>query len=264
MLTLGTGIGGGIITNGHLYRGASGAAGELGHMMIEYDGPRCQGACPNHGCLEVVRLGTGHGPGGARRRSHSSPTRPSARRWLRARRSTGRCSAVSRLSGDAAAVAVLADIGEKLGLGITSLVNIFNPELVVIGGGAAQAGEIILGPARRVVAERALLPQRDEVRIVPARHGVDAGVLGAAALAIIELFPDEAPVAPLARVARTTRRPAVPAGADASLPCARPVGILVAADPSWATARRGGARQEVTTSQWRTESLTTVSLARPA
>ena len=63
----------------------------------------------------------------------------------------------------------------------------------MVGGGAAESGEILLAPARRVVAERALRPQRDEVRIVPAQHGVDAGVLGAAALAIIELFPDEAP-----------------------------------------------------------------------
>ena len=90
-------------------------------------------------------------------------------------------------------MAILTDIGEKLGLGIASIVNIFNPELVVIGGGAAQAAAILLPAARRVVAERALRPQRDEVRIVPAQHGVDAGVLGAAALAIIELFPDEAP-----------------------------------------------------------------------
>ncbi len=97
------------------------------------------------------------------------------------------------LGGDPAAVTVLSEIGEKLGLGIASIVNIFNPELVVVGGGAAEAGEILLAPARRVVAERALRPQRDEVRIVPAQHGVDAGVLGAAALAIIELFPDEAP-----------------------------------------------------------------------
>ena len=97
------------------------------------------------------------------------------------------------LDGDAAAMAILSEIGEKLGLGLVSLVNIFNPELVVIGGGAAQAAGVLLAAARRVVAERALRPQRDEVRIVPARHGVDAGVLGAAALAMIELFPDEAP-----------------------------------------------------------------------
>ncbi len=90
-------------------------------------------------------------------------------------------------------MAVLDGIGAKLGLGIVSLVNIFNPELVVVGGGAAQAADVVLGAARRVVAERALQPNRDQVRIVPARHGVDAGVLGAAALAIIELFPDEAP-----------------------------------------------------------------------
>jgi glucokinase len=192
MLTLGTGIGGGIVTNGHLYRGASGAAGELGHMMIDYDGPRCQGACPNQGCLEVYASGQAMGRA-ARDVARTVPDSALGQALASGEEVDG--PLVSRLAvdGDTAAVAVLTEIGQKLGLGITSLVNIFNPELIVIGGGAAQAGEIILGPARRVVAERALLPQRDQVRIVLAQHGVDAGVLGAAALAIIELFPDEAP-----------------------------------------------------------------------
>ena len=192
MLTLGTGIGGGIVTNGHLYRGASGAAGELGHMMIDYDGPRCQGACPNQGCLEVYASGQAMGRA-ARDVARTAPDSALGQALASGEEVDGPLVSRLALDGDTAAVAVLTGIGEKLGLGITSLVNIFNPELVVIGGGAAQAGEIILGPARRVVAERALSPQRDQVRIVLAQHGVDAGVLGAAALAIIELFPDEAP-----------------------------------------------------------------------
>ncbi len=192
MLTLGTGIGGGIVTNGHLYRGASGAAGELGHMMIDYDGPRCQGACPNQGCLEVYASGGAMGRA-ARDVARTAPDSALGQALASGEAIDGPLVSRLALDGDAAAVGVLTGIGEKLGLGITSLVNIFNPELVVIGGGAAQAGEIILGPARRVVAERALLPQRDQVRIVPARHGADAGVLGAAALAIIELFPEDAP-----------------------------------------------------------------------
>jgi glucokinase len=192
MLTLGTGIGGGIVTNGHLYRGASGAAGELGHMMIDYDGPRCQGACPNQGCLEVYASGQAMGRA-ARDVARTVPDSALGQALASGEEVDGPLVSRLALDGDVAAVAVLTDIGEKLGLGITSLVNSFNPELIVIGGGAAQAGEIILGPARRVVAERALLPQRDQVRIVPAQHGVDAGVLGAAALAIIELFPEDAP-----------------------------------------------------------------------
>ena len=191
MLTLGTGIGGGIVANGHLYRGASGAAGELGHMLIDYGGPRCHGACPNHGCLEVYASGQAMGRA-ARDVARTVPDSALGQALASGEEVDGPLLSRLALSGDAAAIALLSEIGEKLGLGITNLVNIFNPELIVIGGGAAQAGEIILGPARRVVSERALLPQRDQVRIVPAQHGVDAGVLGAAALAIIELFPEEA------------------------------------------------------------------------
>jgi glucokinase len=192
MLTLGTGIGGGIVTNGRLYRGTSGAAGELGHMLIEYDGPPCRGACPNRGCLEVYASGQAMGEA-ARDAARARPESALGRALAAGGEVDGALLSTLALDGDPVAVAVVTDIGEKLGLGITSIVNIFNPELVVVGGGAAQAAELLLAPARRVVAERALRPQRDEVRIVPAQHGVDAGVLGAAALAIIELFPDEAP-----------------------------------------------------------------------
>jgi len=92
------------------------------------------------------------------------------------------------LSGDADAVRLVARTGEYLGAGLVTLVNVFNPELVVVGGGAAAAGELLLAPAREVLAARGLRPQRDEVRIVPARFGADAGLVGAAALALTELF----------------------------------------------------------------------------
>jgi len=190
MLTLGTGIGGGIITNGHLYRGASGAAAELGHMVIEADGPRCQGACPNYGCLEVYASGEAMGRL-ARDEARAMPESTLGQALASGEEVDGPLLSRLALDGDPGAIAVLHDVGRKLGIGIANIVNIFNPELVVIGGGAAQAADILLDPARQVVAERALYPERDEVRIVPAHHGQDAGVLGAAALAIIELFPDQ-------------------------------------------------------------------------
>ncbi len=192
MLTLGTGIGGGIVTGGHLYRGVSGAAAELGHMVIDFDGPRCQGACPNYGCLEVYASGQAMGQA-ARDAARSAPGSALGQALASGEEVDGPLLSRLALDGDPTAVAVLTAIGEKLGVGITSIVNIFNPELVVVGGGAAEAGEILLEAARRVVAGRALSPQRDEVRIVAAQHGQDAGVLGAGALAMIELFPDEAP-----------------------------------------------------------------------
>ena len=82
--------------------------------------------------------------------------------------------------------------GEYLGAGLVTLSNIFDPELIVVGGGAAAAGDLLFGPARRVLAARALPPARDRVRVVPAAFGADAGFIGAAALALSELFPGDA------------------------------------------------------------------------
>ena len=96
------------------------------------------------------------------------------------------------LEGDPGAVAVLDRIGEYLGAGLVTLVNIFNPAAIVVGGGAAGAGELLLGPARRVLAARGSRPARDRVSVVPAALGPDAGFIGAAALALTELFPGDA------------------------------------------------------------------------
>jgi glucokinase len=85
--------------------------------------------------------------------------------------------------GDLAARAAIATLGHHLGIGMTSLVNVFNPEVIVIGGGLVATGDLLLEPARAIVAERALIPARDQVRIVPARFGDESGMLGAAAMA---------------------------------------------------------------------------------
>jgi glucokinase len=195
MLTLGTGIGGGIIAGGRLYRGASGAAGELGHMVIEFDGPPCQGACPSSGCFEVYASGRAMARA-AREAGSARPDSALGRALATGQESAGPLLSRLALAGDPLAVEVLGGIGEKLGVGIASIVNIFNPQVVVIGGGAAQAADVLLPAARRVVAARALEPQRDEVRIVAAEHGPQAGLLGAGALAIVELFPSAPPVDP--------------------------------------------------------------------
>jgi len=182
MLTIGTGIGGGLILGGELYRGGVGAAAELGHMVIELDGPPCQGNCPNHGCMEAMASGTAL----AREAARIAGERPGS--GLAKALADGRALAgpvVTELAydGDEAAIAVLELIGTRLGVGIASLVNIFNPEVVVIGGGVMAAGDLLLDPARATVAARALPPSRDEVRIVTAQFGVEAGMVGAAAMA---------------------------------------------------------------------------------
>jgi glucokinase len=182
LLTIGTGIGGGLILRGQPYRGAIGAAAELGHVVIDMDGPPCQGNCPNHGCVESLASGTAL----AREALRLAGERPESglgRALAEGRELAGPLVTELAHDGDAAALEVLDLIGSNLGVAIASFVNIFNPEVVVIGGGVIAAGELLLEPARRTVAARALPPSRDEVRIVAAQFGVEAGMVGAAALA---------------------------------------------------------------------------------
>jgi glucokinase len=182
IMTIGTGIGGGLILRGELYRGGIGAAGELGHVVIDKDGPPCQGNCPNHGCVESLASGTAL----AREALRVAQERPDSglgRALAEGRELAGPLVTELAHDGDEAAIGVLRTIGSNLGVAIASLVNIFNPEVVVIGGGVIAAGELLLQPARDEVAARALPPSKDEVRIVAAQFGVEAGMVGAAALA---------------------------------------------------------------------------------
>jgi glucokinase len=185
MLTLGTGIGSGIVIGGRVFRGATGAGAEIGHMTIDEHGPPCQGTCPGRGCLEVMASGTAIGREGTdagRRDPSTALGRAVAQRGV----ITGEEVTRLALDGDEAARSVMAAVGRSLGAGIASVVNIFEPQVVVIGGGAAAAGELLLGPAREVVASRALRPNRDRVRIVPAAFGEEAGMIGAALFALAD------------------------------------------------------------------------------
>jgi glucokinase len=151
-------------------------------MVIDLDGPRCNGNCPNRGCVEALASGTAL----AREAARLAAERPDS--------GLGRAAAAGRPllgplitelahDGDEAALEAITLIGRNLGVAIANYANIFNPEVVVIGGGVIAAGELLLEPARAVVAERALPPSREEVRIVAAHFGVEAGMVGAAVLA---------------------------------------------------------------------------------
>jgi glucokinase len=182
ILTMGTGIGGGLILGGRPYRGSVGAAPEFGHVSIEMNGPPCHSSCPNRGCLETMASG----PALVREAARLARERPHSglgRALADGQELAGPLVTELAHDGDEAAIEVITLIGHRLGIGIANYVNIFNPEVVVIGGGVIAAGELLLAPARAVVAERALPPSRDEVRIVAARFGVEAGMVGAAALA---------------------------------------------------------------------------------
>lgn len=183
VLTLGTGIGGGLILGGELYRGAIGAGAELGHMVIDLNGPRCQGNCPNHGCLEAMASGTALTREGVRA-ARERPESLLGRALADGREVTGALVTELAHDGDAAAIETLALIGRNLGVGIANFLNIFNPDVVVIGGGVVAAGDLLLEPARQEAARRALPTTRDHARIVVASYGPEAGMVGAGALAL--------------------------------------------------------------------------------
>jgi glucokinase len=164
MLTLGTGCGGGVILDGRLYRGWA----EIGHMVIETDGLPCQGACTGRGHLEAYV--SGHAATALARAEFGEAV--DAHRLVRLAN-----------EGDLRAREILTGIGHRLGVGIASLVNLFDPQLVAVGGGFSAAGDYLLVPARAAVRRDALAPAGEEVKIVRAALGTSAGMIGAGLVA---------------------------------------------------------------------------------
>jgi len=185
MLTVGTGIGGGLILDGEVYRGASGAGAELGHTVIQADGPPCQGNCPNHGCVEALASGTALGREGLAA-AESAPDSALGKLAAAGEKVDGTAVTKAALEGDETAIAVFDLIGGRLGVACTSFANIFQPDAIVVGGGVIAAGDLLLDPARREVRERALTPM-NATPILTATLGNDAGMIGAAAMARVEL-----------------------------------------------------------------------------
>ncbi len=183
MITLGTGIGGAILVGGHLMRGRYGIAGEFGHMQVVPGGQRCE--CGNRGCWEqyssgnaLVReargLAMANSPMATDLLAHVGGDPASL---------TGPMITEAAKGGDAIAVELLAEIGHWLGVGIANLAAALDPEVFVIGGGVSAAGDLLLGPARDTFARQlAGRGYRPAARIVEARFGPDAGLIGAAAL----------------------------------------------------------------------------------
>ncbi|MCD6384568.1 ROK family protein [Candidatus Sumerlaeota bacterium] len=179
-LTLGTGVGGGIIIDGNIFRGSHFIGAELGHITIKYDGLRC--SCGNKGCLEAYVSATGI-----------------VARTIMAIRSgattiltdmvdndlntlTSELVYQAAVNNDSLAQSIMHETGTLLGIGITSLANIFNPDFVIIGGGVSKAGDMILTPARQEVQKRAMPGIAEHLKILPAMLGEDAGAIGAAGI----------------------------------------------------------------------------------
>ena len=179
-LTLGTGVGGGIVLNGDIWHGAEGKAGEIGHMVIDVNGPPCQ--CGSRGCLEVFASGN------AVRRMAIEAIRRNENTDL-VERCGGAFEAItsktvyeSALDGDPLSREIFQRMGMYLGVGLANLVNLLNVKLMVIGGRVSEAWDFFIDPARGEIEKRALGSMGKGMRIERAKCGDDAGILGAAYL----------------------------------------------------------------------------------
>lgn len=178
-ITVGTGIGSGIILNGKLVRGASNAAGEIGHIKMTMEGgPLC--GCGDYGCFEayasgpsIVTMAKEYISGGK-----SAKYKEMASDGI----ITPYIVAQAALQGDAVSIQIFKQMGKIIGLGLTSVVNLLNPEKIIIGGGVADAGDILFDPIRKTIADRAMPIQGSAVKIVPAQLANTAGVIGASLL----------------------------------------------------------------------------------
>ena len=191
MYTLGTGVGGGVVIGGRIFRGARGLGAELGHVVIRADGPNCPGNCPNRGCLEALCSGTALGRDGAEL-AKDLPDSALGRRLKQHGEISARDVVAEAHDGDPDALRLIDRYAENLGVGISNAINTFDPELIVIGGGLSQAADLFLDRAWEEAGARALPALFERVRLAVARAGPQAGVIGAGLLAAQETNVDTA------------------------------------------------------------------------
>jgi glucokinase len=187
MYTLGTGVGGGVIIDGAIFRGATGLGAELGHVVIDWDGPACPGTCPNLGCLEALCSGLAL----ERDATEFAQDHPDSRLGKLLAESDhgkvrGRDVVAAAGEQDEDALGLLEKLGTYLGVGLSGAINTFEPEYIVIGGGLSQGADFFMDRAREEACKRALPALVDRVRIQLAQGGADAGLIGAGLLAAQE------------------------------------------------------------------------------
>lgn len=184
-LTVSTGIGGGVILDGKLLRGAKVSAAELGHIVIDPNGPPCN--CGGKGHVEAMASGTAIARRAAERLRKGEPSTLLERCEGDPGKVTARMVAEEARAGDTLALEIMHEAGTNLGLAVVSLIHIFDPDVIIIGGGVSNAGELLLAPVRKTIAERAMRDFRDRAAIVPSALGDNSGILGVAAFAFEEL-----------------------------------------------------------------------------
>lgn len=190
-IKVGTGIGCGLILGGQLYRGEVGSAGEIGHVTIDENGPPCK--CGSYGCLESMAGGPAIALRAQQAIRAGQPTSLAAIQPLES--ITARDVALAAQKGDRLSQQLFAEAGRHIGVALASLANLLNPGLIVIGGGVAQAGRLLLDPIRKTLEQRALQPVAQSTRVVQSVMGRDASALGAVDLALEEVFQSPALIA---------------------------------------------------------------------
>jgi glucokinase len=188
MLTLGTGVGGGVVTRGRTFRGAHGLGAELGHITINPDGPPCPGNCPNRGCLEAYCSGQAL-ERDATELATDKPDSALAGRLGPDGKVSGRELVAAAEDRDPDALLLMENFARMLGIGIASYVNVFEPSRFAIGGGLSRAAHLFLDRAVQEAGARALPALWKRVSVALAEGGADAGVIGAGLLAAMELAP---------------------------------------------------------------------------
>jgi glucokinase len=194
MLTLGTGVGGGVVIGGMTFRGAHGLGAELGHMTLNPDGPPCPGNCPNRGCIEAYCSGQAL-ERDATELATDKPDSPLARR-LENGKVSGRALQEAAEAGDSDALLIFENFGRMLGVAIAGYVNVFEPDRLTIGGGVSRASHLFFDRAIQEANARALPALLSRVTIAMAEGGPDAGVIGAAVLAAQEVAAQNRDTAP--------------------------------------------------------------------
>jgi glucokinase len=194
MLTLGTGVGGGVVIGGMTFRGAHGLGAELGHMTLNPDGPPCPGNCPNRGCIEAYCSGQAL-ERDATELATDKPDSPLARR-LENGKVSGRALQETAEAGDPDALLIFQNFGRMLGVAIAGYVNVFEPDRLTIGGGVSRASHLFFDRAIQEANARALPALLSRVTIAMAEGGPDSGVIGAAVLAAQEVAAQNRDTAP--------------------------------------------------------------------
>jgi glucokinase-like ROK family protein len=178
-IKVGHGIGAGLLINGQIYRGSTGSAGEIGHLTIDEKGPIC--TCGNRGCLEAL---SGGGAIALQAKNAVKEKKNTQLREISTKNISAKDVAFAAQRGDFLAQQIMEEAGEHLGVALAGLINIFNPDMIIVGGGVAQMGDILLEPIRKTVKERSLLSATTNVRITTALLGRRSSSMGAVAQAL--------------------------------------------------------------------------------